>query len=218
MEHHRWKDLRTYGTCTTPGRSGYQQYYCRLAHLNMSDVKKLAGISTGLDVKAADSMQIHESPEEICESCAKGKQHRNNVRIPHTRATKKGELFHCGLAGGGLLPTTLGGARSVAAMTDDYTDFTTVYLLKRKSELREVLRNYLNTMKTEGNPVQRLRSDNGGDFAGYRTIELLEEFGTKWEPTAPYNPGQNGVAERCFRTLFERARAILAESKLPPTL
>ncbi len=73
-------------------------------------------------------------------------------------------------------------------------------------------------MKTEGNPVQRLRSDNGGEFAGYRTIELLEEFGTKWEPTAPYNPSQNGVAERCFRTLFERARAILAESKLPPTL
>jgi hypothetical protein len=32
-------------------------------------------------------------------------------------------------------------------------------------------------MKTEGNPVQRLRSDNGGEFAGYRTIELLEELG-----------------------------------------
>ncbi len=93
----------------------------------MTDVEKLAGISTGLDVKAADSMQIHESPEEICESCAKGKQHRNNVRIPHTRATKKGELVHCGLAGGGLLPTTLGRARYIAAMTGNYTDFTTVH-------------------------------------------------------------------------------------------
>ncbi len=68
----------------------------------MSDVKKLAGISTGLDIKAA-------------------------VRIPHTRATKKGELVHCGLAGGGLLPTTLGRARYIAAMTGNYTDFTTVH-------------------------------------------------------------------------------------------
>jgi hypothetical protein len=100
-------------------------------------------------------------------------------------------------------------------MTDDFTDFTVVYLLKKKSELKKVLGDYLVMMKTQGTPVQRLRSDNGGEYAGAETIFLLENFGVEWEPTAPYNPNQNGVAERCFRTLFERARAILADSKLP---
>jgi len=43
-------------------------------------------------------------------------------------------------------------------------------------------------------------------------------FFFKWEPTASYNPSQNGVAERCFRTLFERTRAILTSAKLPARL
>jgi transposase InsO family protein len=199
-------------------KASWRQWHRRLAHLGMKDVKRLAGMSTGIDVEAANSLQKQESPKEICDSYAKGKQHRNNIRIPHTRATKKGELVHCDLAGGGLLPITKGGARYVAAMTDDFTDFTIVYLLKRKSDLKEVLRNYLNYMKTQRAPVQRFRSDNEGEFAGNKTINLLEEFGVKWEPTAPYNPGQNEVAERCFRTLFGRARAILVDSKLPPSL
>ncbi len=34
-------------------------------------------------------------------------------------------------------------------------------------------------MKTRGTPVHRLRSDNGGEYAGHQTIELLEEHGVK---------------------------------------
>ncbi len=37
----------------------------------------------------------------------------------------------------------------------------------------------------------------------------MEIRGIQWEPTTPYNPHQNGVAERCIRTLFERTRDML---------
>ncbi len=73
-------------------------------------------------------------------------------------------------------------------------------------------------MKTRDTSVHRLRSDNEGEYAGHQIIELLEEHEIKWEPTASYNPSQNGVAERCFRTLFERTRAILTSAKLPARL
>ncbi len=36
----------------------------------------------------------------------------------------------------------------------------------------------------------------------------------QWEPTTPYNPHQNGVAERCFCTLFARTRAMLYDAGL----
>ncbi len=63
-------------------------------------------------------------------------------------------------------------------------------------------------MKTRGTSVHRLRSDNEGEYADHEIIELLEEYGVKWEPTTSYSWSQNEVAERCFRTLFERTRAI----------
>jgi hypothetical protein len=188
---------------TGSAKASWRQWHKRLAHLNMADVKRLANMSIGIDVNAANSLEGEESPESVCGACAIGKQNRSPSRIPHTRATKVGELVHTDLAGGGKIPLTDGGSRYVATMIDDYSQYTTTYLLERKSDLKDVLRDYLKLMKTRDTPVHRLRSDNGGEYAGHQTIELLKEHGVKWEPTAPYNPSQNGVAERCFHTLFE---------------
>lgn len=207
----RAMSCRTYG----PAKASWRQWHKRLAHLNMADVKRLANMSTGIEVDSANSLEKQESPESVCEACAIGKQHRTPSRRPHTRATKIGELVHTDLAGGGKIPKTDGGARYVATMIDDYSEYTITYLLERNSDLKGVLRNYLKLMKTRGTPVYRLRSDNEGEYVSYQTIELLKEHEVKWEPTAPYNPSQNEVAERCFRTLFERTRAILASVKLP---
>ncbi len=43
---------------------------------------------------------------------------------------------------------------------------------------------------------------------------MLKEHEIKWKSTTSYNSSQNKVAERCFRTLFERTRAILTSVKL----
>ena len=40
----------------------------------------------------------------------------------------------------------------------------------------------------------------------------------KHEKSAPYSPHQNGTAERSWRTLFEMARSLLLQSKLPKSL
>ena len=44
---------------------------------------------------------------------------------------------------------------------------------------------------------------------------LCREKGIEHQFTAPYNPQQNGVAERNNRTLIEAARSMLSDSKLP---
>ena len=63
--------------------------------------------------------------------------------------------------------------------------------------------------------MQRFRSDNGGEFDSTTCKEWIQTEGVQWEPTTPYNPPQNGVAKRCFRTIFARIRAMLYDAGLP---
>ena len=210
--------LRSVTLSSKKGNTSWHQWHQRLAHLGIADVKRLAGMSIGINAASANNLERRESPNPICEPCMIGRQHRTPSRIPHTRATQIGELIHSDVAGGGNIPSTIGGARYVATIIDDFTNYTVIYLLAKKSDFRLVLKPYLRQMQTRGTPVQRLRSDNGGEYAGHETIQLLEEFGVKFESTAPYNPSQNGVSERCFRTLFERTRSILAAANLPAKL
>ncbi len=196
-------------------KASWRQWHKRLAHLNMADVKRLVNMSTDIDVNSANSLENKESPEMICGACVIGKQHRTPSRKPHTRVIKVDELVHTDLADDGKIPKIDGESKYVTTMIDDYSEHTTIYLLERKFELKGVLRDYLELMKTRSTSVHRLRSDNEDGYADHQTIELLKEHGIKWESTASYNSSQNGVAERCFRTLFERTRAILTSAKLP---
>ncbi len=199
---------------TESAKASWRQWHKRLAHVNMADVKRLVNMSIDIDVNSADSLKNEEFSESICEACVIGKQNRTSSGKSHIRVIKVDELVHSDLIGDGKISKIDEGFRYVATMIDDYSQYTTTYLLKRKSDLKGVLRKYLEFMKTQGTSVQRLRSDNEGEYADHQIIELLEEHGVKWESTTSYNSSQNEVAEWCFRTLFERTRAILTSVKL----
>jgi len=64
-------------------------------------------------------------------------------------------------------------------MIDDYSQYTIIYLLKRKFDLKDVLRKYLKFMKIQSTSIQRLRSDNEDEYADHQIIELLEEHKIK---------------------------------------
>ncbi len=145
----------------------------------MADVKRLANMSIDIDVNSADSLKNEESSESVCETCVIGKQNRTPSRKPHTRVIKVGELVHSNLVGDGKISKIDEGFRYVATMIDDYSQYTIIYLLKRKFDLKGVLRKYLEFMKTQSTSIQRLRSDNEGEYADHQIIELLEEHEVK---------------------------------------
>ncbi len=196
-------------------KASWHQWHKRLAHLNMTDVKRLVNISIDIDVNSANSLEDEESSESICEACVIDKQNRASSRKPHIRVIKVGELVHTNLVDDGKIPQIDEGFRYVATFIDDYSQYTITYLLKRKFDLKDELRNYLKLMKTRNTSIHRLHSDNEDEYADHQIIELLKEHEVKWKSTTSYNPSQNEVAERCFRTLFERTRAILTSAKLP---
>ena len=63
--------------------------------------------------------------------------------------------------------------------------------------------------------IKTFRSDNCEKFTSKEFKELCREPGIKRELTTPYDPQQNGVAERKNRTIMEVARALLHDQDLP---
>ena len=196
--------------------ASWERWHQRLAHLNYPDIKRLAELADGLAIDKKSKMP------RICEACIMGKQHRCPSHRKHRDIAAKrapiGKVIHADLAGGGNITRTPNGGRFAAALTDEGSDHVTAFVLKQKSDFKYCLRAYLQQQVTSGRPVEAFHSDNGGEFDGEACQEILREYGVRFESTAPGNPHQNGIAERTFRTLFERVRALLYDSGLPETL
>ncbi|GJP57388.1 hypothetical protein CLOM_g16406 [Closterium sp. NIES-68] len=75
-----------------------------------------------------------------------------------------------------------------------------VYPLKSKGEVAvAVLKEWMPRAQREcGHKVKVIRSDNGGEFIGADFEGELKRKGIQHQLTVPYNPQQNGVAERAF--------------------
>lgn len=62
-----------------------------------------------------------------------------------------------------------------------------------------------------GCTLRSIRIDNAKELV--KLGKLLS--GVQVEPTTPYTPEQNGVAERLNRTLITKARSLLVAAELP---
>ena len=196
----------------------WDQLHKRLAHCGMDTVKNAVKITTGVDAKKADLLQQREPKHDLCESCIMGKQTRTPSHEHHrkkrTERLPKGARWHCDIAGGGQIKLTIGGYRYVVALTDDTTDYTVIYMIKGRDELPRILKEHFAKMKSQGYTPAYIHGDNE-IVASKECMSLYKEIGIQYEPTAPYNPHQNGVAERGFRTHFDRVRSILHAAGMP---
>jgi hypothetical protein len=66
--------------------------------------------------------------------------------------------------------------------------------------------------------IKILRSDNGGEYTSKEFVNFCKDVGIKRELTTPYNPQQNGVAERKNRTILEAVKTMIHDQDLPMCL
>jgi transposase InsO family protein len=52
--------------------------------------------------------------------------------------------------------------------------------------------------------VKKFRTDNGGEYVNSVVEQFLGSMGIKHQHNVPYNPQQNGKAERLNRILLEK--------------
>ncbi|CAI7787237.1 unnamed protein product, partial [Closterium sp. NIES-53] len=107
-------------------------------------------------------------------------------------------------------------------VVDDYTRYTTVFPLRSKGEVPDVLIPWIRAVRLQLREqfrqdllVLRLHSDRGGEFSSnllwdfFRGEGILESF------TLPASPQQNGVAERRIGLVMEVARSSMIHAAAP---
>lgn len=179
-----------------------------LAHHHIKGIEQLEkrNLATGIKIKDCGI-------REICECCAKGKSSR--TPFPKESSTKSKailDLVHTDVWGAAN-HTTPGGKRYFMTIIDDYSRFSTVYLLENKSEAARCMKQYINYVSTKfGRKPKIVRSDNGKEYVNAELEQLYQDEGIETQYTIPYNPQQNGTAERKNRTLMEAARTMLIDA------
>ncbi|GBL94431.1 Retrovirus-related Pol polyprotein from transposon TNT 1-94 [Araneus ventricosus] len=147
----------------------------------------------------------------FCEVCTRAKQCATPVgKGPRRRETVPMVMIHTDICGP-IVPKTFAGEQYFMTLIDDYSRFTEVRLLKRKSDAASELKNFCQL-----NPsVKKIRCDNGKEYVDGDFLKFANEAGIKIDPSPPYTPCLNGVAERANRSLLEKGRAMIFESNLP---
>lgn len=105
--------------------------------------------------------------------------------------------------------------RYILTLIDDYSRYTTIYLLSQKSEVTEKIKNFIQEVKTKFGKVPKVfRSDRGTEYMNKDLKGYFRKEGIRNQYTVSYTPEQNGVAERKSRSLLEMARCMLIDAKL----
>lgn len=189
------------------------QWHKRLGHLSYSGIGKMLKFEMveGINLKTNDCGK----QREVCDSCMAMKQTANrfqDMELPRSRISL--ELVHSDVCGF-MEQTTFDGNRYFVTFTDDFTHFSVIYLLKRKSEVFDRFKEFEAMATTHfGQKLSKLRSDNGREYLGNEFQSFCKSKGIQMVLTVPYTPQQNGVSERINRNLMEKVRAMIHECGL----
>nr|KAJ0214248.1 hypothetical protein LSAT_V11C400220480 [Lactuca sativa] len=111
---------------------------------------------------------------------------------------------------------SLGGNKYTLVVVDEFTRFTWVVFLKKKSHVAQEILSLIRKNETlTGLKVKQLRSDHGTEFRNSTLEEFCDHKGIGQNFSAPRTPQQNGVAERTNRTLIEAGRTLMIHAGLP---
>ncbi|KAJ9561471.1 hypothetical protein OSB04_006631 [Centaurea solstitialis] len=112
----------------------------------------------------------------------------------------------------------LNGKKYILVLVDEFSRFTWVEFIGKKSQVTLILINLLKRSQVlYGLQVRVLRSDNGTEFKNSVIEEYPTSVGITHNFSAPRTPQKNGVVEKKNRTLVEAARTMLNASGLPLT-
>ena len=130
------------------------------------------------------------------------------------RAVEFGGEIHSDLWGPAC-KATFGGQLYYISFTDDWSRWTTIYLLANKSDTFDAYKTFVAWVETQFmKKIKILHSDPGGEYLSEEFTSFLNKKGTEHKLTVHDTPEENGVAEQLNRTLVERVCAMLIGSQL----
>jgi hypothetical protein len=158
---------------------------------------------------------IHFS-KGICEGCVLGKHPQEKFDKGKTQKDSFPlDLILSDLMGPFLHPS-ISKSRYVLIFFYDFSRFTWILFLRKKSEVFQHLKDFKSIVETQsGNKIKVLRKDNGREYVNHAIQNLYHEDGIQLQHMIPYIPQQNKVAEKKNRSLKEMASCMLQAKSLP---
>ena len=134
-------------------------------------------------------------------------------QMHNEKATHAFQIIYADLWG--PVACSLQGHKYAMLLVDDFTSYTWVIFLSSKSQAHEALSLFIVQQERQGNFIQKLRTDNGGEFSSQVFRQFLWERGIQHATSPPYTPQYQGKVERMNRSVGERAHAMRVGAGLP---
>ncbi|CAI7917237.1 unnamed protein product [Closterium sp. NIES-54] len=115
-----------------------------------------------------------------------------------------------------------GRERFFLLVVNDYTRYTTVFPLRNKGQVVDVLIPLIRTVRlqlrerfAQDLPILRLHSNRGGKFSSTLLRDFCRGDGILQSFTLPASPQQNGISKRCIGLVMEVARTSMIHAAAP---
>ncbi|GKC39598.1 retrovirus-related pol polyprotein from transposon TNT 1-94, partial [Tanacetum coccineum] len=168
-----------------------------LAHLNFKTINQLVKQNLVIGIPS-----LVYSKDKPCPSCEEGKHHRATFKTKQTSSIKKYlHLLHMDLFGP-VTPGSINHEKYTLVIVDEYSRYTWVYFLKKKSHAPETIISFIKRVENQNDiKVKQLKTDNvfihnkdhlrkfdekddDGDFLGYSLVsKAFKVFNTRRQQT-----------------------------------
>jgi transposase InsO family protein len=188
------------------------QLHCHLGHQNHKAILKMYTDGHLPDIKLT-SRDISE-----CRNCLLSKAAHAPIAAKWTSllAAKFGDHIHLDIWGPATVRSILEHAHYVLIIMDDATRWAEAPVMQHKLDVFAKYVAWEARKELHSNVHVKInQSDRGGEFLSNDWETYLQQKGTIRKLTVHDTPEHNGVAERFWRTIFNRVHTLLSASGLP---
>ncbi|KAI3638829.1 hypothetical protein MIR68_003327 [Amoeboaphelidium protococcarum] len=193
-------------------------FHVVLGHVNFSCVRSMFKMNYFENWNIDEDSMAVKLNQQDCDVCVQSKFVKASYQADDAKSLRSSqslELLHVDLIGP-IQVLSLNRQNYVLVVQDDYSGYTSVRLLKAKSdasvELRRLCAKQCDLLEKS---VKTIRCDRGSEFLNAVISDWCADLGIVLDLTPGYTPERNGVVERCIRTLVERTRSFLLDSQSP---
>ncbi|CAI7804421.1 unnamed protein product [Closterium sp. NIES-54] len=195
-------------------------WHHRLGHPSLPRLRGMASrvLVSGLP-RSLPSLPMGPAP-----TCVEGRQRAapHSSEFPPTEAPL--QTLHMDVWGPARVRGQ-GHERYFLLVVDDFSRYTTVFPLRSKGEVTEVLIDWIRAARLQLSEsfgsdfrVLRLHSDRGGEFSSARLGAFCRAQGIRQTFTLPASPQQNGIAERRIGMVMDVTRTSMIHAAAPQFL
>eukprot|EP00833_Pecoramyces_ruminatium_P008251 jgi/Orpsp1_1/1182283/evm.model.c7180000080633.1 len=159
-------------------------------------------------------LKLHNIKSPSCLDCKITKMKKKPHNQPVPKATNILEVIHSNIIG--PISESINGHKFVITFIDEASRKSWIFNLKSKADAIDII---INTIKYLNNifdniKVKNFKSDQGREYQNRKIIKFCNDNGINKIYSPPYNPENNGLAERYNQTIISCAKTLLFWSKL----